>query len=196
MRREAKRCAHTLDKYTVVGTRTTVWLKPIASPACAGLCHNESIFPIVCKHVIFLVMGTAITLFVLDGCSSSSPRFSSEGKKSARKETGSNHGPRFASKEAEEEVKETDKKPDAHELKSISSGTRDFRKEKNESIKPIDQSKMMREISKYMGVPYVSWQCRDRWNGLLGLHDDGVQECHRKNASALQCGTIEAWKKD
>jgi len=55
-------------------------------------------------------MGIAITLFILEGCSSSSPRFGSDGKKSARKETGSNHGPRFASKEAEEEVKETDKK--------------------------------------------------------------------------------------
>ena len=100
-------------------------------------------------------MGTAITVFLLEGCGTSSPRFGSDGKKSARTEKSSNHGARFASKEAEEETKENDKKPDAKEVEGISSGTRDFRKEKNEALKPLDQSKVMREISKFMGVPYV-----------------------------------------
>jgi cell wall-associated NlpC family hydrolase len=100
-------------------------------------------------------MGTAIAVFVLGGCGTSSPRFGSEGKKSSRTETGSTHGARFSSKEAEEETKENDKKPDAKEVESVKSGTRDFRKEKNEALKPLDQSKMMREISKFMGVPYV-----------------------------------------
>jgi cell wall-associated NlpC family hydrolase len=100
-------------------------------------------------------MGIAITLFVLEGCGASSPRFGAEGKKSSQRESGKSHGPRFASKEAEEETKENDKKPDAKVIEHISSGTRDFRQEKNEALKPLDQSKMMREISKYMGVPYV-----------------------------------------
>jgi cell wall-associated NlpC family hydrolase len=128
---------------------------PKASPVYAGLRHNESNFSIVCKHSIFLMVGIAITIFMVEGCSSSSPRFGGEGKKSSRTESGSTHGPRFASKEAEEESKENDKKPDAKVVERISSGTRDFRKEKNEALKPLDQSKMMREISKYMGVPYV-----------------------------------------
>jgi cell wall-associated NlpC family hydrolase len=101
------------------------------------------------------MMGTAIVVFLLEGCGASSPRFGSEGKKSSHTEKGSNHGTRFASKEAEEETKENDKKPDAREVERISNGTRDFRKEKNEALKPLDQSKMMREISKFMGVPYV-----------------------------------------
>jgi len=101
------------------------------------------------------MMGIAIAVFLIEGCGASSPRFGSEGKKSSRTEKGSHHGPRFASKEAEEESKENDKKPDVKEVERISSGTRDFRKEKNEALKPLDQSKMMREISKFMGVPYV-----------------------------------------
>jgi cell wall-associated NlpC family hydrolase len=92
---------------------------------------------------------------MLEGCSGSSPRFGRKEKNTSRTETGSTHGPRFASKEAEEEIKENDKKPDAKEVEHVTRGTRDFRKEKNEALKPLDQSKMMREISKFMGVPYV-----------------------------------------
>jgi cell wall-associated NlpC family hydrolase len=100
-------------------------------------------------------MGTAILIFMLEGCSASSPRFGSKEKKSSRTEKASNHGPRFASKEAEEETKENDKKPDVKDVERVTSSTRDFRKEKNEALKPLDHSKMMREISKFMGVPYV-----------------------------------------
>ncbi len=99
-----------------------------------------------------------------EGCGGSSPRFRSREKKTPPSETQLKHGPRFSSKEAEEEVKENDKKPDAKEVERITSGARDFRKEKNEAIKPLDQSKMMREISKYMGVPYVHG----------GLNSDGM----------------------
>jgi cell wall-associated NlpC family hydrolase len=91
---------------------------------------------------------------VFEGCSGSSPRFRSKEKKSSS-EPSQHHGPRFSSQEAEEEVRENDKKPDKKEVESIAKGERDFRKEKNEAITPLDQSKMMREISKYMGVSYV-----------------------------------------
>lgn len=101
------------------------------------------------------MIGAAAAVVMLEGCSSSSPRFGRKEKSTSRTETGSTHGPRFASKEAEEEIKENDKKPDAKEVEHIASGKRDFRKEKNEALKPLDQSKMMREISKFMGVPYV-----------------------------------------
>ena len=95
-----------------------------------------------------------LAVFMLEDCGGSSPRFRSREKNPAPAPP-LHHGPRFSSKEAEEEVKETDKKPRTKEVDSIANGERDFRKEKNTAIKPLDQSKMMREISKFMGVPYV-----------------------------------------
>lgn len=40
-------------------------------------------------------------------------------------------------------------------MEEVVSGTRDFRAEKNRAITPLDQSRIMRAISKYMGVPYA-----------------------------------------
>jgi cell wall-associated NlpC family hydrolase len=107
----------------------------------------------VSRQRILLVVSILLTVFVLAGCSGSSPRFRNKEKKTSS--APQQKGPRFSSKEADEEVKETDKKPDKKEIDDITKGGRDFRKEKNDAIKPLDQSKMMREISKYMGVSYV-----------------------------------------
>src|SRR5512141_918148 len=93
-------------------------------------------------------------IILLEGCGSSAPRFGNGEKKSSGK-SAEHKGPRFSSKEAEEESKENTKKVDPGEIDRIKTGTRDFKKEKNPAIKPLDQSKMMREISRYMGVPYV-----------------------------------------
>jgi cell wall-associated NlpC family hydrolase len=93
-------------------------------------------------------------LILMEGCSSSSPRFTDRQKKPAEKQV-ERKGPRFSSKEAEEETKENDKKVAPRDIEKITAGTRDFKKEKNPAIKPLDQSKMMREISRYMGVPYL-----------------------------------------
>jgi cell wall-associated NlpC family hydrolase len=103
---------------------------------------------------ILLVVCLLFGLILLEGCSSSSPRFTDKEKKPANKEV-ERKGPRFSSKEAEEEAKENDKKVDSKDIEKITAGTRDFKKEKNTAIKPLDQSKMMREISRYMGVPYL-----------------------------------------
>ena len=92
--------------------------------------------------------------FLVSGCASSSPRFGNGGKKGSTESREKTSRPRFASKEVEEETKENDKIVDKKEVDKIVSGGRDFRKEKNTSIAPLDHSKMMREISKYMGVPY------------------------------------------
>lgn len=91
--------------------------------------------------------------FLVAGCAPSSPRFGN-GAKNESVATRS-PGPRFSSKEVEEERKENDKIPDKKTVEKVVSGERDFRKEKNEAIAPLDRSKMMREISKYMGVPYL-----------------------------------------
>ncbi|MBI3005857.1 MAG: C40 family peptidase [Ignavibacteriales bacterium] len=94
-----------------------------------------------------------VAAFLAFGCVPSSPRFGNGGKKES---TGSRStAPRFSSREVEEETKENDKIPDKKTVEKVVSGERDFRREKNESIAPLDRSKMMREISKYMGVPYL-----------------------------------------
>ena len=90
----------------------------------------------------------------LQGCWSSSPRFrSAESPKPKAPEKTSSI--RFSTREEEEEAKENDRKPDSKEIEGVVSGTRDFRKEKNKAISPLDQSKMMRAISRYMGTPYA-----------------------------------------
>jgi murein DD-endopeptidase / murein LD-carboxypeptidase len=111
-------------------------------------------FLIDCRQYIFLMITITAAIFLFENCGGSSPRFKSR-EKNPPPAASIHHGPRFSSKEAEEEVKETDKKPNKKEVESITKGERDFRKEKNAAIKPLDQSKMMREISKYMGVSYV-----------------------------------------
>lgn len=102
---------------------------------------------------IFIVAIVTIVLLV-DGCSSSSPRFG-KGEKKATGSSSDHSGTRFSSKEVEEERKEDTKKVGSEEIEKIKTGSRDFKKEKNPAIKPLDQSKMMREISRFMGVRYV-----------------------------------------
>jgi cell wall-associated NlpC family hydrolase len=105
------------------------------------------------RYNIIFIIGIASAVFILEGCSGSSPRFKSKEKRTSS--APQKQGPRFSSKEAEEEIKETDKKPDRKGIENIAKGNRDFREEKNEAIKPLDESRMMREISKYMGVSYL-----------------------------------------
>ncbi len=89
-----------------------------------------------------------------NGCGPSSPRFGNgQRKESGGKERTSEV--RFSSKEVEEEIRENDKKPEKKEIESVVEGKRDFKKEKNKAIAPLDQAKIMRYISKYMGTPYV-----------------------------------------
>ena len=94
---------------------------------------------------------------LLGGCSSSSPRFRTPSGDSPRpsEDVRKNSGHRFASQEAEEEAREDDKRPSREVVESVASGARSFRTEKNTAIAPLEHSKMMREISRYMGVPYL-----------------------------------------
>lgn len=122
-----------------------------------------------------------LAAFLLAGCGTSSPRFADRERKSKSTEPEPKRGPRFSSKEAEEETKENDVKVDPKEVKRISSGERDFRAEKNPAIKPLDQSKMMREISRYMGVPYASGGA-----GPDGMDCSGYTMTVYKNAVGVQ----------
>ncbi len=106
------------------------------------------------SKIIVCQLLMTVACFALVGCGSSSPRFGSKEKESSTS-TEQSGGTRFSSREIEEEKKEDDKKVDPEVMESVIAGKRDFRKERNPAIKPLDQSKMMREISRYMGVPYV-----------------------------------------
>lgn len=107
---------------------------------------------VYCKIVIVLPM--VLCAFLLAGCGSATPRFGNHEKKE-KENSPVKHEKRFSSQEAVEEKKEDDKKVDSKEVERITNAQRDFKQEKNTAIKPLDQSKMMREVSKYMGVPYL-----------------------------------------
>ncbi|HVN49555.1 MAG TPA: NlpC/P60 family protein [Bacteroidota bacterium] len=109
------------------------------------------------SNIVMLLMLLLGAVFFA-GCSSSAPRFGSHEKKT-QDSAPPKHEPRFSSQEAVEEKKEDDKKVETKEVERITSGQRDFKQEKNSAIKPLDQSKMMKEISKYMGVPYLHGGC-------------------------------------
>ena len=102
----------------------------------------------------FFALAAAASFLWYTGCSTASPRFGSSSKPPRQSSPGGSV-PRFASREAEEERREDDKRPDTAVVKSVTSGVRSFKTEKNPAIQPLDQSKMMREISRYMGVPYA-----------------------------------------
>lgn len=100
----------------------------------------------------FVLAVTAAVM--LAGCSGSSPRFNDGSTRTSRPAAKNNDGARFASREAEEERREDDKRVPKEEIEKVTTGTRSFKTEKNAAIAPLDHSKMMREISRRMGVPY------------------------------------------
>jgi len=114
------------------------------------------------KPAVLIFVASFFSTVVL-GCQSASPRYASNEKRPSEERVEKKTAARFSS-EAEAERKEDDKKVEPAEIDRIKTGTRDFRREKNTSIKPLDQSRMMREISKYMGVPYVLGQADE--NGM------------------------------
>lgn len=119
--------------------------KPRSAKSRSRLFHRRVAVP----RVIWVVTAAV----AISACGPSSPRFGTETKKKTAQRERS--GARFSSKEVKEELRENDKKPDPKEIESIVSGTRDFRTEKNKAITPLDQSRIMRAISKYMGTRYV-----------------------------------------
>lgn len=105
--------------------------------------------PVLSRMIMMsIAMGFIATLA---GCSGSKPRFGNPGGSSAAPAPS---GPRFSSHEAEEERKENDKIVPPEEIDKVISGQRDFRTEKNTALTPLEASRLMREISRYMGTPY------------------------------------------
>lgn len=96
------------------------------------------------------------SLLLLQGCGAAKPRFGGSGKPTSESAPEAMYLKQVSSKAAEEESKENDKLVDSTEAERILSGTRDFTREKNSALSALDQSRLMREISKYMGVPYMA----------------------------------------
>lgn len=98
----------------------------------------------------------AIALLVVSGCGAAKPRFGgttvsqSTSTPPAIQETVAD----TLAKAIEEERRETDVVVDSSVTESIVSGKRDFTREKNPALTNLDAARLMREISKYMSVPY------------------------------------------
>ncbi|MEX0736534.1 MAG: NlpC/P60 family protein [Bacteroidota bacterium] len=86
----------------------------------------------------------AAVLLLLAGCGGASPRFKSGSTPSA---TRTEAAPR-------EKLAEEDRETKSEEGEKALSGARSFKTEKNTSISNLDQARMMRQLSRWMGVPY------------------------------------------
>ena len=105
--------------------------------------------PVLSRITFMCVAATFVGSLM--GCGTSKPRFSNPGNPSPPAQS----GPRFSSREVEEERKENDRIVPPEEIEKVITGQRDFRSEKNSALTPLEASKLMREISRYMGTPYA-----------------------------------------
>jgi cell wall-associated NlpC family hydrolase len=103
-----------------------------------------------------LRLGQALVWFccaasLVAGCAPTAPRFrSGESRPAASSVRTERAGPKKDTLQSKDE----DVEKSVEGAKEIASETRSFRSEKNAAISGLDQAKMMREISKFMGVSY------------------------------------------
>jgi cell wall-associated NlpC family hydrolase len=114
------------------------------------------------RHPVYMfawVLVVAGVSWSVNGCGPTAPRFrvaESAPAASAERKTESRPDTVGAAK--------TDVESSSDDAAAVLSGKRSFKSEKNTSITNLDQAKMMREISKMMGVSYK----------LGGVDDDGI----------------------
>ena len=108
--------------------------------------------------VMFATLLLAWSGIGFSGCGGTAPRF-----KSGESKTSGRSGIARPEKDSVR-AKNEDVETSSEEADNVLSGKRSFRTEKNTSISNLDQSKMMREISKMMGVSYK----------LGGLDENGI----------------------
>ncbi len=104
-----------------------------------------------------------LTLLILSSCAPIAPRFRSGDSRSSPSSIRAKPPP---AKKDTSSVRGKDEEASVEGAEKIASGARSFKTEKNTSISNLDQSKMMREISKMMGVSYK-----------LGGEDDHGIDC-------------------
>lgn len=110
--------------------------------------------------VLFLVCWFCATI-VVSGCGSTAPRFKSGESKSSTSSSGTKA---TAPKKDSARPRDEDVEASSEEAETVMSGNRSFETEKNTAISNLNQAKMMREISKMMGVSYK----------LGGENEDGI----------------------
>ncbi|MBM4160204.1 MAG: hypothetical protein FJ217_03800 [Ignavibacteria bacterium] len=101
---------------------------------------------------VFLSAVVLVLMVLVSSCGGTAPRFR-VGEKNSN-----------ASKGVEESRDDKEREMKAEDADRVLSGARTFKTEKNTAISNLDQARMMREISKMMGVPYR----------LGGADQDGV----------------------
>jgi cell wall-associated NlpC family hydrolase len=108
----------------------------------------------------FRVLATVAVLWILSGCGPTAPRFRVAESTSG----GKRDGDVTVGRPDTAQVKPPDVETESDEAEGVLSGHRSFKTEKNTAISNLDQSKMMREISKMMGVSYK----------LGGVDEEGI----------------------
>jgi murein DD-endopeptidase / murein LD-carboxypeptidase len=97
-----------------------------------------------------MVLGMML-LIAVSSCAPVAPRFRTESSKPASSPPAAK--PSVQQKDSAG-VQVKDEEESVEGAEKIASGTRSFKTEKNEAISNLDQARMMREISKMMGVSY------------------------------------------
>lgn len=106
-------------------------------------------------------LGVWFVAILASGCGSTAPRFrSGDSRPAAASAAGEHPGSRRDSVRS----KDADVETSAENADKIAADVRSFKTEKNTAISSLDQAKMMREISKMMGVSYK----------LGGMDDNGI----------------------
>ncbi|HEY4611689.1 MAG TPA: C40 family peptidase [Bacteroidota bacterium] len=125
--------------------------KPRLTPGLSRIAGGVLVF----GRTPLVISCALVALFILlSGCGAASPRFSGAGK-SESSETPAAAEQTTQTNFVEEDKKENDVPVDPAVTESIISGARDFTREKNEALSNLESARLMREISKYMGVPYL-----------------------------------------
>jgi peptidoglycan DL-endopeptidase CwlO len=108
-------------------------------------------------------LAVLLTSILLSSCAPIAPRFRSGESRSAPSSGGTKT---VTAKKDTSIVQGKDEEASAEGAEKIASGARSFKTEKNNAISNLDQARMMREISKMMGVSYK-----------LGGEDDHGIDC-------------------
>lgn len=101
--------------------------------------------------LMMLLLAAMIAAAIVVGCGPTSPRFRSGD--SGRTGSSTRTEPARAANDSARAT-DQDTETSSDEAENVVSGKRSFKTEKNASITNLDQAKMMREISKMMGVSY------------------------------------------
>lgn len=117
--------------------------------------HTKTLAVVITAPFLFA------SVLAIGGCGGTSPRFKSGETK--RAESAGKTEPARSGKDSVQ-ARDEDVETASDAAENVLAGKRSFRTEKNSAISNLDQAKVMREISKLMGVSYK----------LGGMDEDGI----------------------